>query len=32
MEVESFDLPEIEEDIFHFVYKKASDFYLDKIE
>ena len=32
MEVESFNLPENEEDIFHFVYEKASDFYSDKIE
>jgi len=32
MEVESFNLPEKEEDIFHFVFEKAKDFYLDKIE
>ena len=32
MEVESFTLPEIEDEIFHFVFEKARDFYLDKIE
>jgi tRNA uracil 4-sulfurtransferase len=32
MEVESFTLPENEEEVFHFVFEKASDFYLDKIE
>jgi len=32
MEVETFSLPENEDDIFHFVYEKARDFYLDKIE
>lgn len=32
MEVESFNLPEAEDEIFHFVFEKAEDFYLDKIE
>jgi hypothetical protein len=32
MEVETFNLPEEEDKIFDFVYKKARDFYLDKIE
>jgi hypothetical protein len=32
MEVETFNLPLSEDEIFHFVFEKASDFYLDKIE
>ena len=32
MEVETFVLPEDKDEIFHFVYEKARDFYLDKIE
>lgn len=32
MEVESFNLPLIEEEIFDFVFEKTRDFYLDKIE
>jgi len=32
MEVETFILPEVEDEIFHFVYEKTRDFYLDKIE
>jgi len=32
MEVESFIVPEKEDEIFHFVFEKAKDFYLDKIE
>jgi len=32
MEVETFALPENKDEIFHFVYEKARDFYLDKIE
>ena len=32
MEVETFVLPEDKDGIFHFVYEKARDFYLDKIE
>lgn len=32
MEVESFNLPEVEDEIFHFIFEKAKDFYLDKIE
>jgi thiamine biosynthesis protein ThiI len=32
MEVESFLLPENEEEIFDFIFEKAKDFYLDKLE
>jgi hypothetical protein len=32
MEVETFNLPENEDKIFDFVFLKAKDFYLDKIE
>jgi len=32
MEVESFNLPEKEEEIFDFIFQKTKDFYLDKIE
>jgi hypothetical protein len=32
MEVETFILPENEEEIFDFVFLKTKDFYLDKIE
>ena len=32
MEVESFNLPENEDETYHFVFEKAKDFYLDKIE
>ena len=32
MEVETFKLPENEDEIFNFVFEKAKDFYLDKIE
>lgn len=31
MEVESFNLPEKEDEVFHFVFEKTKDFYLDKI-
>jgi hypothetical protein len=32
MEVESFNVPENEEEIFDFIFQKTKDFYLDKIE
>ncbi len=32
MEVESFSIPENNDEIFHFVFEKTRDFYLDKIE
>ena len=32
MEVETFNLPEKEDEIFHFIFEKAKDFYLNKLE
>jgi hypothetical protein len=32
MEVESFNLPENEDEIFNYIFEKTKDFYLDKIE